>query len=1225
MKKLAVLLSILFLSHYSFSSHLAGAQITYEHISGNTYQFALVQYVECTNWGGTVSLGNVFSIGYNSQSSGYNGSFNVIVSDIQEANSNLYCQSYIPLCPNSNVPGVTMWKVTAIGTYTLPQAANDWHFTFTFISRVNTTATSSGTPMFIDAWLDNTSYDNSAIYYDDFAVTCSGQLTTIDLNQYITNPDNDYLNFSLVSPRTAYSTNLNFNLYSWGSPFPMNPGGWSISTNGILTIDATNTFDLSTVIAVQVNEYDPISQLNLKGQTTLDIVLNIPACSNNAPTLSGFNSPTSTNYTYEMCDYDGQVCLLIYSDDPDAGDNLTLTWSANIPGATFDPNFGMTSNGHPIAQFCWDPTQAQLDQELCFTVTATDDACPLPKSVTETYCIKGGCCASPQSTRLDNKSASWVINNILGGSNTWTTNNYITISGTFTVDQDFTFFNCPNITFENNLNQYSEIYINPGVTLTIEKSNLESCDEYLWQGITIPDNSAELTAIDSRFREAISAVTSILGGRFNLTRNTFEDNYIGVDMIFKTATQTFYNNGPTSSDWYFENNSFAYLNLNNNNGLLIPHTLDQSYCGIQISDHWDGINYNPSTAIQIDFLHHFERLEYGILLNRSNAYINYATFDFVQFGVKSIGFDMASNPNPPYLPWVVVSESFFNETQYTAQALYGHDFTFTWNDVTNGIVNTQDLYQSGSKLGIINNSMTFTHNVVPFGMAIVTFNNWETEIILIDNQLHLNHLVEGIYCHGGSPNNSYLKLERNLINEPFTFGMSYGGFSKPLQGYSVFLLENYVRNPLIPTGFSGGGFLNNMASIDKVYVGNNAVKFQNKPANTWGFNFNGSSDLVLECNTVDLGDVAFVIQSQLLNFEFEGNIVTNSNYGYWMSNSSIPSDIGSPTSPPDNAWYDYVSSLTYTFPSFVWDNTDAGLYTYFYRPIGNANMFEPLNMQAINGGIMPAINISSGPWVSCGSNYWKEIYPRMSADQIKFNLGQDYKAFEMLENDPRQIQISDKLYMKYLSGSIQKGFNNQMDNLIEKIEQSDHGMLLRSLHGINSMSRDEIKQSLNIAGSLDQDEYLKTIIQYYYYSKYEPNSIDEFLIESIKDIAKICPESGGISVFEARNILPRYTTKIFTSDCESFGTNVDKTGSSILSSSGLVLFPNPSEGIINVQSLNLVKSVEVIDLNGKSVYQNFNVNGYILEIDLSDHPNGIYLVKVLSSDGKIDSRKIVKH
>ncbi len=69
----------------------------------------------------------------------------------------------------------------------------------------------------------------------------------------------------------------------------------------------------------------------------------------------------------------------------------------------------------------------------------------------------------------------------------------------------------------------------------------------------------------------------------------------------------------------------------------------------------------------------------------------------------------------------------------------------------------------------------------------------------------------------------------------------------------------------------------------------------------------------------------------------------------------------------------------------------------------------------------------------------------------------------------------------------------------------------------------------------------------------------------------------------------------------------------------LDVFPNPTSGIINIESFDVIK-IEVFDVTGKLIKSNVNKNS----IDISNQPNGIYFVKCKENKKEVIYRKIVK-
>lgn len=71
----------------------------------------------------------------------------------------------------------------------------------------------------------------------------------------------------------------------------------------------------------------------------------------------------------------------------------------------------------------------------------------------------------------------------------------------------------------------------------------------------------------------------------------------------------------------------------------------------------------------------------------------------------------------------------------------------------------------------------------------------------------------------------------------------------------------------------------------------------------------------------------------------------------------------------------------------------------------------------------------------------------------------------------------------------------------------------------------------------------------------------------------------------------------------------------------LKIYPNPSIGIFTVENFEATQSHLVYDINGRALKISI-VNG---QLNLSNDPNGIYLLKVQSKEGNSISKKIIKY
>ena len=67
------------------------------------------------------------------------------------------------------------------------------------------------------------------------------------------------------------------------------------------------------------------------------------------------------------------------------------------------------------------------------------------------------------------------------------------------------------------------------------------------------------------------------------------------------------------------------------------------------------------------------------------------------------------------------------------------------------------------------------------------------------------------------------------------------------------------------------------------------------------------------------------------------------------------------------------------------------------------------------------------------------------------------------------------------------------------------------------------------------------------------------------------------------------------------------------------IYPNPSKGIFNLDGLSKSASINVFNAYGKLLFMVINNT----KLDLSNQPNGIYLIKIQDSNGVFSTKKII--
>ena len=207
-------------------------------------------------------------------------------------------------------------------------------------------------------------------------------------NNGATDIDGDSLVYTLVTPLSNNSGGI----VSYNGGYSVNNPAGGTTTFDPLTgnLCLTTASTLITVLAIRVDEY---RNGVLIGSVIRDIQVTVLPCSNAPPILSGFGgtptnvstNPSSATYTF-CADEVTPINLTIDGSDPNSSNNLNMTWNQSIPGATF--NITGNNTNSPVGTFSWIPSSSNASSiPYYFTVSITDDACPLNASYSYSYSI----------------------------------------------------------------------------------------------------------------------------------------------------------------------------------------------------------------------------------------------------------------------------------------------------------------------------------------------------------------------------------------------------------------------------------------------------------------------------------------------------------------------------------------------------------------------------------------------------------------------------------------------------------------------------------------------------------------------------------------------------------------------------------------------------------------------------------------------------------------------
>lgn len=379
------------------ASHIAGAEISWKCLGGDTFLLAATVYRDCN---GVALTASPFTLYSNSGKKSYNTTLSSGL-DITPV-----CKKLCTRCQSlgcSFAFGIERYTQTAtvILNDTSCKYKIGWGGT---AARSGSITTLNQGNFYVEAEMNKCfkPCDNSPVFTGNpLLITCTNQCVVFQTGAVDKDVDNngqaDSLVYKLTQPLTAKDTPLAYTgSYNYKEPLryygafgkpdlawdpPKCQGFHLDSTNGNLMFKATKT-DVS-VIAVLVEEWrkDSAGIPRLIAKVTRDVKVAIIDCPDNKiPVISGINGTTNTSMNFCV---DELRCFTINTYDLDLADSVSMDWNKSIPGATFTVEKGKK---HPKGTFCWRPNQSQYrTYPYFFVVNIHDDACPQNGSTAKTF------------------------------------------------------------------------------------------------------------------------------------------------------------------------------------------------------------------------------------------------------------------------------------------------------------------------------------------------------------------------------------------------------------------------------------------------------------------------------------------------------------------------------------------------------------------------------------------------------------------------------------------------------------------------------------------------------------------------------------------------------------------------------------------------------------------------------------------------------------------------
>ncbi|WKZ74208.1 MAG: PKD domain-containing protein [Vicingaceae bacterium] len=806
---------------------------------------------------------------------------------------------------------------------------------------------------------------------------------------------------------------------------------------------------------------------------------------------------------------------------------------------------------------------------------------------------------------LYNTSASFIINNILGGSTTWTTNTYINLNGVMEIDQDFTFSNCPNIY----LGQNARINIPAGKKLRIENaSKLEAaCPDKMWDGIYLQTFTSQLEADFSTFMHAQNAIISQNGAKYTITSSTFNQNWIGI----KVEPFPFNHQGMVTAG------AFGPTGFLCTAPLMYPHLDKRSHAGMLIERVG---NQGGNITVGSSLL--FDNQNTGILADQSYLTVIGSTFQnmgIVQGQGGGIGVHAMGG-------------------KFNAQTLVG-GANANQNNFNNCFIGV--LIEGWQQAEVSHNTFNSNNNGGGTGISVKNVTNFNIpipykNIIIAQNQI--NNYQTGINLYSNM--NAKVSVLKNNINQqgiPFGTGITAQEMPISITFNLTYITDNTITAPA--TGIMAGGLRNAQISENNVSqlkqnnlfntygvllrgcfnarVNANTVSSQNPSTNPrqHGYAFEMSEATLATCNEADKTGTGMRCAGAMPSTNLWGNTFKNNHTGFRLAGNGL---IGPQfRNTPGNEWAS--------------DNKWIGNHTDRSNASGSNELLSPFYVRQVSGGGIFNPNFNSTFFLSLlpanGPQFKCAIInnPEVSANPAKKKLLQEIAQAQL--NLP---QPDTAIWHSQLAAYLTIRENQQLlaDTVLSNFYDSMQVSNPRQLQLIDSQMFDSANCNNTLLAACNainpaniQEQWLKDIAIMYISSRLLGDTFTTQQIQQLQYIASLCPYTDGMAVYQARFLLAEFDSLAYENNCEldingngqRLAPEEDENTVAFTESVSIKIYPNPSNGIIHIESTTDITSIEIFNAIGGIVLGKTSDKRQI-DIDAKNLPLGLYTIRVRTSD-----------
>jgi len=859
----------------------------------------------------------------------------------------------------------------------------------------------------------------------------------------------------------------------------------------------------------------------------------------------------------------------------------------------------------------------------------------------------------------------------------------IAINGNLTIDGDYMFRNCTYTV--NNPNTWGGILFAQNVKviipntrkLTIQNSYLFACGNNQWAGIEVANGGilvTQSTTSNTGFPIIADATVAINGvggaiGLINLTNTRFYRNWVGVNIPSAV------NYGGTINGCTFSYNAADPLQ----NYMLQPYSGKRTAVGI-FANNMTGaqwvINNTGTTA------NTFERINNGIYAYRSNVRVHTNNvFNFIwnydnvnpSSGIGVYAISLTGSQNTILVQTNSLSSS----------AAFNNCATAVYLNNVNAIV--QNNYMLNDSTGIFatacpTTSLDFNNNTITNTFAGITFNNvngtlsrtiaaQNDNIITVNEPLvnfpplasypspygiaHLETSASSVTCNDGTRNCRVL-IENNTI-----YNGRYGIFLNNAYGTRVTFNDVYQTNSVSTNGLKAGLYASNCLAplITKNQFFGNGNTYDETAASTASNRRNGvlvfnSTGAELCSNTFTSLGYAMQFQAgcagtMLKNNGMDGIGVNGYRYGVVLRKSGVEGVIGTQGTLTLSHGNSFSGNFTNAsgFRTFTFQSSGANSKFNIFNHTNNTVQPWPNGADVAGQEIKKDNSNSANTWqCSTGAGIWKslivnqgDLYAKEIAegDGVQFvEQGLEESGTWMLEKDLFE-RLSDNQAMLNSKPLYQDFYESKEQTSIGDIKRFEEALLTLEDSVL-------VTDSASLAAQVDYVATINSQIQAN--SEYEQNRkwVNELHLRTIAqgnvtftnsqkqqlfDLANQCPFAGGDAVFIARTLYNLIDHNAYFNDEEICANLVafkkEQKVKKTVADLSVSISPNPASEIVDITIKNSLEDLIITIYNtAGQLLGSASINNYV-ELNVSDFPNGVYLVKFSNGADILHQQRLI--